>query len=95
MYFVISANVPPSNFINYIFFSVSCLLAISKRFGLPELLQSACKVVIATANNGCVRLHQIPAIPESVSRSVPFDYIIPELEWQEFISADSGLEAEY
>ena len=28
----------------------------------------------------CVRLHQIPAIPESISRSVPFDYIIPELE---------------
>ena len=41
----------PSNFINYVFFSVYCLLAISKRFGLPELLQSACKIVIATANN--------------------------------------------
>ena len=51
MYFVISANAPPSNFTNYIFFSISCLLAISKRFGLPELLQSACKIVIATANN--------------------------------------------
>ena len=45
--------------------------------------------------NGCVRLHQIPAIPESVSRSVPFDYIIPELEWPEFNSGDSGLEAEF
>ena len=51
MYFVISANAPPSNFINYIFFSISCLLAISKRGGLPELLQSACKIAIATANN--------------------------------------------
>ena len=47
----ISANAPPANFINYRFFSISCLLAISKRFGLPELLQSACKIVIATANN--------------------------------------------
>ena len=44
-------NAPPSNFTNYIFFSISCLLAISKRFELPELLQSACKIVIATANN--------------------------------------------
>ena len=35
----------------HIFFSISCLLAISKRFGLPELLQSACRIVIATANN--------------------------------------------
>ena len=51
MYFVISKNAPPSNFINYIFFFISCLLAISKRFGLSELLQSACKIVIATANN--------------------------------------------
>ena len=45
--------------------------------------------------NGCVRLHQIPAIPESVLRSVPFDYTIPELEWPEFNSGDSGLEAEF
>ena len=51
MYFVISVNAPPSNYIKYIFFSISCLLAISKRFGLPELLQSACKIFIATANN--------------------------------------------
>ena len=52
----ISANAPPANFINYRFFSISCLLAISKRFGLPELLQSACKIVIATANG---QLHEI------------------------------------
>ena len=26
---------------------------------------------------------------------MPFDYIIPELEWPEFNSADSGLEAEF
>ena len=45
--------------------------------------------------NGCVWLHQIPAIPESVSQSEPFDYIILELEWPEFNSADSGLEAEF
>ena len=51
MYFVISANAPPANFINYRFFSISCLLAISKRFGLTELLQSACKIAIATANS--------------------------------------------
>ena len=44
---------------------------------------------------GCVRLHQIQAIPESELRSVPFEYIIPELEWPEFNSADSGLEAEF
>ena len=50
-YFVISANAPPANFINYRFFSISCLLPISKRFGLSELLQYACKMVIAAANN--------------------------------------------
>ena len=47
------------------------------------------------ARIGCVRSHQIPAIPEPVSRSMPFDYIIPELEWPEFNSGDSGLEAEF
>ena len=46
-------------------------------------------------NDGCVRLHQMLAIPESESRSMPFDYIIPELEWPEFNSAVSGLEAEF
>ena len=50
---------------------------------------------IPSIDIGCVRSHQIPAIPESVSQSVPFDYIFPELEWPEFNSADSGLEAEF
>ena len=43
----------------------------------------------------CVPLHQIPAIPESESRSVAFDNIIPESQWPEFNFADSGLEAEF
>ena len=30
---------------------LSVVLLVSKRFGLPDLLQSACKIVIATATN--------------------------------------------
>ena len=60
-----------------------------------EMPGLATSIQMQEAFNGCVRLHQIPAIPESVSQSAPFDYIIPELELPEFNSADSSLEAEF
>ena len=59
------------------------------------LLPMLCSLLVF---NGHVRFHQIPAIPvfpESESWSASFDYIIPELEWPEFDSADSGQQAEF
>ena len=60
-----------------------------------EVMKTRSSDLVSTLATGRVRLHQIPAIPESESRIMPFDYIIPELEWPEFNSADSGLETEF
>ena len=62
-------------------------------FGLSSYLLNSNS--LGRRNIGRVRLHQIPVIPESESRSVPFDYTIPESEWPEFNSGDSGPKAEF
>ena len=61
------------------------------QFGSPFCMN----FTIYSLVNGGIRLHQIPVIPKSEMWGVPFDHIIPESEWPEFNSADSGLKAEF
>ena len=50
-----------SNVLNYRFLSRYCLVAISKKFGLLKLLQSACEIVIKRA-----KLNNVKTTPASL-----------------------------